>query len=228
MDISLTPSKPTYDLLPQFSGKILVFFMYDVRSTHARKNPEAVINTFILTNDQNSVLIIKINNNHAWPESLKRIQTLSKDIPNIHIICEKFTHDEMKNLIARMDIVISLHRSEGYGLLMVEAMAAAKPVIATGWSGNLDFMTPDCSILIDYTLIPVEDPQHCYDKYNAVWAEPNIIQAAEALRRLLNDPAERKRLGDAARAHITDYLSPEKWKKSLPKSFWDSLSNKDY
>ena len=198
--------------------------MYDVGSIHARKNPEAVIEAFRRANTPQSVLIIKIKNDSVWPKSLHILQTAIKDMPNVHIIREKFTHEEMKNLIARMDIIISLHRSEGYGLLMLEAMAAAKPVIATGWSGNLDFMTPDCAVLIDYTLVPVEDPQHCYDKYNAVWAEPNIIQAAEALKRLLNNPAERKRLGDAARGHITDYLSPEKWKKSLPKSFWGSLS----
>lgn len=223
-DISNTPIIFSKDPFPEFFGKTLVFFMYDIGSCHARKNPEAIIKAFSYINDPNVILIIKIKNASAWPESLEKIKNASNNNRNIHIMQDNLSSEQMRNLIARMDIIISLHRSEGYGLLMLEGMAAGKPVIATGWSGNLDFMTPECSILIDYTLVPVKDEQGIYDKYNAVWAEPNIEQAAKALQFLIDHPEERVRLGQAARAHIEKICSNEAWIKHLPQSFWDSLS----
>jgi glycosyltransferase involved in cell wall biosynthesis len=220
---------PTRDPLPHLSGKTIVFFMYDIRSTHARKNPEAVIKAFKLAahDDPDAALVIKINNSEAWPRSEAILKDLAKDMPNVHFMHEKLSDQDMKNLMARVDIVMSLHRSEGFGLLLAEGMAAAKPVIATGWSANADYMTPESSILIDYKLVPVVDEQHSYDDYDAEWAEPDIGQAAKALRRLLHDPAERARLGQAARKQIMDYLSPENWGKTLPKSFWDHVAPKN-
>jgi hypothetical protein len=228
MDITDVRTSPVIDPLPQFTGRPIVFFMYDVNSVHARKNPEAVIEAFrrSTSGDPHPVLVLKISNDHVWPEAYTRIQQAAAGITNIHIIREKLSGDAMKDLLARVDIVLSLHRSEGFGFLMAEAMAAAKPVIATGWSANLDFMTSDCSILIDYTLVPIKDPQHVYDQYNALWAEPDIDQAAKALRRLLDDPAERQRMGQAARVHITGYMSSDNWFKNLPQSFWDSIAKK--
>ncbi|MDX2027155.1 MAG: glycosyltransferase family 4 protein [Alphaproteobacteria bacterium] len=228
MDVASFPSEPRQDPLPQFKDRTVVFFMYDVRSAHARKNPEAVIKAFqrATQNDPGPVLVIKVNNGDSWPETYERLSRAIDGSPNIHIMSERLSADGMKDLLARVDIVMSLHRSEGFGLLMAEAMAAGKPVIATGWSGNLDFMTPDCSILIDCKLVPVEDPQHAYDRYGAKWAEPDVEQAARALRRLLDDPAERRHIGQAARTHILTYLSKDKWLEDLPKSFWDSLDKK--
>ena len=225
IDVASIPIVPAFDPLPQYAGRLLVFFMYDVRSNHARKNPEAVIEAFRQATIGNlqPVLVIKINNDHAWPESLMRVQQASRGLPNVHIMRDKLSPESMKDLLARMDIVISLHRSEGFGFLMAEGMAAAKPVIATGWSGNTDFMSEECSILIDYSLVPVKDPEHVYDKYNAMWAEPDIAQAATALKRLLVDPAERQRLGRAARAHIMRHCSAQKWLETLPETFWQSL-----
>lgn len=225
IDVLAMPTKPRRDILPQFSGRPLVFFMYDVRSNHARKNPEAVIEAFkrATVGNTNPVLVIKINNDHAQPESLQKVRAATQDMSNVYIMREKLSHEEMNDLLARMDIIISLHRSEGFGFLMAEGMAAGKPVIATGWSGNTDFMTTECSILVDYKLVPVHDPEHVYDKYDAVWAEPNIEQAAKALRDLLGDPTERHRLGLAARAHIEAFASTQNWMTTLPPSFWNSL-----
>jgi len=216
---------PSKDVVPALAGKTIVFFMYDVRSAHARKNPEAVIKAYRLAAEHNPacVLVMKIGSSSAWPESEARLRALAVGCASIHFLQERFSAEDMKNLMARVDIVISLHRSEGFGLLMAEAMASGKPVIATGYSANLDFMTPECAVLVDYTMIDVVDPQHIFDSHNAQWAEPNIDHAAEALRRLIASPEERQRLGKAARAHIADYLSEENWPKFLPPSFWDSL-----
>ena len=225
VDVANVPMQPRQDPLPDYVGRPLVFFMYDVRSNHTRKNPEAVIEAFqqATAGDIHPVLVIKINNDHAWPESLQRVQAATQGMPNALIIRDKLSPTAMQDLIARMDIMISLHRSEGFGFLMAEGMAAAKPVIATGWSGNMDFMTKDCSVLVDARLIPVVDPEHVYDKYNAVWAEPDVGQATVSLRRLLMDVVERQRLGQAARAHVAQIYKPANWMASLPESFWQAL-----
>lgn len=225
LDLDDTPTIPHHDPLPEHAGKIIVFFMFDVRSTYARKNPEAVIEAYrrAVRTDDNSVLIVKVSGAESWPEALTRLRVAAQDRTDIHILQKKFSEDGMRDLLARVDIVMSLHRSEGFGLLMVESMAAAKPVIATGWSGNVDFMNKQCSILIDVTLVPVVDPQNTYNHYGALWAEPDIGQAALALRHLLDNPAERQRLGKAARTHVLDYFSRQNFLRSLPTSFWDSL-----
>lgn len=223
-DVSAVRMTPHHDPLPAYAGKTIVFFTYDVRSLHARKNPEAVIDAFrrAAADNPDALLIVKINNAHTWPEAEARVRQAAEGLTNFVLLKKMFSDDEMQDLMARVDIVMSLHRSEGFGLLMASAMAAAKPVIATGWSANTDFMTPDCSVLVDYNLIPVIDPQHIYDKYDAVWAEPDTIQAAEALRRLLADPALRHQMGQAARRQVETFFSKEAWEKALPPSFWEA------
>jgi glycosyltransferase involved in cell wall biosynthesis len=102
--------------------------------------------------------------------------------------------------------VLSLHRSEGFGLLPAQAMAMGKAVVATGWSANLDFMTPDNGMLVDYTLVPVEDSQGLYR--NGRWADADIQDAAAKLKALIDDPALRERLGAQAARDIAAGLDP--------------------
>jgi glycosyltransferase involved in cell wall biosynthesis len=229
IDVAAIPTAPRHDPLPQFKGRLIVFFMFDVRSTYARKNPDAVIEAFrrATQNDPAPVLVIKVNNADAWPETNNRLMQATAGMNNVHIMHEKLSRADMQDLLARVDIVMSLHHSEGFGFLMAEGMAAGKPVIATGWSGNMDFMAPDCSVPVKYRLVPATDPQHIYDKPGSLWAEPDIDHAASALRRLLDDPAERQRLGKAARAHIEKYMSAANWFTSLPGSFWNTLDDRE-
>ena len=104
------------------------------------------------------------------------------------------------------DAYVSLHRSEGFGLTMAEAMLLGKPTAATAYSGNLDFMTPDNSFLIDYELVPVEAPGVAAPP-GAVWAEPSVAHAAAVLRSIVDDPAAAAEKGRRARAELRERLS---------------------
>jgi glycosyltransferase involved in cell wall biosynthesis len=102
---------------------------------------------------------------------------------------------------------VSTHRSEGFGFGIAEAMRAARPVVATGWSGNMDFMAGEGAVALPYDLVPARDPQRTYDLPGAVWAEPRVPDAAAALSALADDPARRAAMGRAARA-AAEALSP--------------------
>jgi glycosyltransferase involved in cell wall biosynthesis len=100
------------------------------------------------------------------------------------------------------DCYVSLHRAEGYGLTLAEAMAVGRPVIGTAYSGNLEFMTDDTSELVPFEMTRI--PFGCVPyPTTACWAEPDIDVAAQAMRRLASDPAAAARLGARARAHMT-------------------------
>ena len=104
-------------------------------------------------------------------------------------------------LTAACDCYVSLHRAEGYGLVLAESMAAGKPVVATAYSGNLEFMTPETSVLVPYELARI--PLGCAPyPSTAFWAEPDLDAAADAMRRLAGDPAAAATLGATAREHI--------------------------
>ena len=115
----------------------------------------------------------------------------------------------MMGLMAAADIVISLHRSEGFGLVPAQAMALGKPVIATAWSGNLDFMNKRNSALVSYSLVPVDDPDGVFGADGQMWADADIDEATEWLRRLADDRELRRRIGATAAKDVAEQLSPK-------------------
>ncbi len=96
--------------------------------------------------------------------------------------------------------MLSLHRSEGFGLVPAEAMLLGRAVVVTDWSGNTDFTDADTAALVPYRLVPAVDPRGVFQAPGAVWAEADIDAAAAQLRRLADDPAQRAALG--ARAQL--------------------------
>jgi glycosyltransferase involved in cell wall biosynthesis len=108
----------------------------------------------------------------------------------------------VESLIALSDIVISLHRAEGFGLVPAQAMLRGVPVVATAFSGNMDYMDSVSAALVDFCLVPVQDSAQIYEPMKgAVWAEPDVAHAADHLRRLGDDAAARRALGAAGRAY---------------------------
>ncbi len=192
----------------------LAVSLFDFRSSMARKNPEGTIAAFNLAfgSDSSARLIIKTQNGEHAPEALSRLRNLAGD--NVEIVDEVWPYDRVKALIASADVLVSLHRAEGFGLTLAEAMALGTAVIATEGSGNQDFMDNDCARLIPASQIPVEDPQGIYQ--GQTWADPEITVAADALRSLRDDPDLGPRLAIAARNRVAAQLSPEAWFRTLP------------
>jgi glycosyltransferase involved in cell wall biosynthesis len=122
--------------------------------------------------------------------------------PRIRIIETWLPYVDLLRLYASCDVLVSLHRSEGLGLHLMEAMSLGKVVVATGWSGNMDFMAADNSVLIPHELVPTASQHPSYvpevGRDGQVWAEPDVAAAAEALRVLHGDANRRRALGAAA------------------------------
>jgi glycosyltransferase involved in cell wall biosynthesis len=196
--------RPAFDLP---DDKLVVLTAFDVRSGFHRKNPIAAVKAFRLANSGGAaVMVCKAAGVEGAPEAVAALREEIGEAGDVRLMTDWLTGRQMKALIASADIVLSLHRSEGFGLLPAQAMALGKAVVATGWSANLDFMTPDNSALVDYTLVPVEDPQGLYQ--GGRWAEADVHDAAAKLGTLIGDPALRGRLGRQAATDVAAALDP--------------------
>jgi glycosyltransferase involved in cell wall biosynthesis len=173
---------------------------FDMASSFARKNPLAAIDAFrtAFGNDPTARLIVKMSNASVFRQGYNLIKDAARSANNIVVINETLDVTGINALYAEADAVVSLHRSEGFGLILAEAMLRGLPVVATDWSGNVDFLTAKTGIPIRYRLVPAEDAQGTYHHPDMRWAAPDIDAAASALRRLRDDPALRARLGRAA------------------------------
>lgn len=187
----------------------LVLFCFDFFSISARKNPHAVIDAYRRAFGplDGARLVVKTVNGASFPVELAQLQARAEDRPDIAVIDGYARAEVQLELMQTCDCYISLHRAEGYGLTMAEAMALGKPVIATGYSGNLEFMTDDTGILVPYELVAV--PVGCgpYPP-SARWAEADVEAAADALRLLASDTAYARELGRRAREHIESNHGP--------------------
>ena len=193
---------------------VLFVSSFEPRSDPERKNPFAAIAAFKLAfaNDSRANLIIKLNNaTGAGPilaPILAKLKHQCDHDPRIRIIDETLTYADVLALYASCDVFVSLHRSEGLGLGLMEAMALGKPVIATAWAGNMAFMNHTNSCLVRYKLIPVEATLQLYSKHrlasSAMWADPNLDEAAAWMAKLVDDPEMRASLGRRAAMSIVD------------------------
>ncbi len=187
-------------LLPVSPGDFVVLCVYDTLSYPQRKNPLGMVEAFRQAfPDQPGVrLIVKTQNALDGADPLR--QRIWNDLlaaaaadPRIICIDRILARADLDDLIAGADCYLSLHRSEGFGLGMLEAMLAGTPVVCTGYSGNVDFCTPETAWLVDYSLVPLSTGDYAYAGAEHVWAEPDLAHAAALLRNLRDDTAERER-----------------------------------
>jgi glycosyltransferase involved in cell wall biosynthesis len=184
-------------------------FAFDLFSTLERKNPFGLISAFreAFEPGEGPRLLIKTSNGDNRPEELERLRIAALGRPDIEIVDAFVAPERRDALIAGCDCYVSLHRAEGFGLTLAEAMAAGRPTIATGFSGNLDFMTADTSYLIDSRPAPVEAGSDIYPA-GASWREPDLHAATAAMRRVYDDPDAARALGERGREHVRVLLSP--------------------
>jgi glycosyltransferase involved in cell wall biosynthesis len=191
------------------SDAVMFLVTFDFNSSVARKNPLGVIEAFARAfpaGDKQSVLVVKGMNLGRSPAFETDLRQAVQRINGL-IIPEFLSQQDLANLFHACDVYVSMHRSEGFGLGIAEAMALGKPAIATSYSGNCDFMNAVNSCPVGYRLRAVTVRDHVYqaavgDVYieGAAWAEPDIGQAAQWMRLLAGSQAIRKRIGaEAAR-----------------------------
>jgi glycosyltransferase involved in cell wall biosynthesis len=182
----------------------------DVRSALMRKNPAGAIAAFKAGFPEPSgraALTLKLVEPSADPAGVAGLRAAAEGRPDIRFFEARLTDADMAAFMASLDVLVSLHRSEGFGLTIAEAMAVKKPAVATGWSSNLDFTSGAAAeTLVPYTLVPVQDSSGRYEL--GQWAEPDIAAAGALMRRLADDPAFRTRVGEAGPGSIAVLDTP--------------------
>lgn len=206
------------DGAPISGDPLTVLTVADARSSLERKNVLAAVRIFqdALPASFPAELIIKCRNLDLAPDYGQALHLSALEDTRIRLVAGTLSHLEQEQLLDRCDILLSPHRSEGFGVHLAEAMARGKCVIATGWSGNLQFMSQECAALLPYSLVPVDDPTGVYPQMRGtVWAEPDLEAGARALAELAEDAGKRSRMGAAARAAIAERLGTKAYRQAL-------------
>jgi glycosyltransferase involved in cell wall biosynthesis len=203
------PAEPVAPLrLDVPADGFLFLFVFDYLSTIQRKNPVGLIEAFTraFAPGEGPRLLLKTINGPLRPLAEEEVLWAAHGRPDIHVVDRSLSAAQLNGLMAGCDCYVSLHRSEGFGLTMAEAMAIGKPVIGTGYSGNLDFMNADNSYLVEYELGRVGPDCEIYPP-EGTWARPSVEHAAELMRRVVEHPEEAAATGARARADIARELS---------------------
>jgi len=185
-------------------------FVYDYRSVFERKNPVGAVAAFrraFPRGDEDVRLIVKSVNAAIDPPNRERVRLAAANDPRITLMDGYLDRAEKNEMIAACDAYVSLHRSEGFGYTLAEAMALGKPVIGTPWSGPADFMTLSNSYPVGFELVELSAD---FGPYAAgqVWADPDLESAAAAMRQVRANPLEARRRGERASADVAARYSP--------------------
>lgn len=190
-------------------GAVTFLVTFDPLSDIFRKNPSGAVEAFqrAFRSGENVALVIKLNASEQQvhprtEQEILRLGAMASSDRRIRIVAQNLAYADVLALYASADVLVSLHRAEGFGLHLMEAMTLGKPVIATRWSGNMDFMTAENSCLVGFELGPVRAVHPAYaaelGRPEQVWAEPDIDEAAAWMRRLAGDASLRSAVGARA------------------------------
>ncbi|MDD2746873.1 MAG: glycosyltransferase family 4 protein [Acidithiobacillus ferrooxidans] len=196
----LAPDRLAFGLAAE---EFVFLFSFDFHSVSARKNPEGLISAFrkAFKPEDPVRLLLKTISGDAHPEAMEQIQSLIGDA-RVQILDGTLDRMDQIRLMQSCDSFISLHRLEGFGLGLAEAMSLGKPVIATAYGGNTDFMNVGNSLLIPCEMVPLTENKGPYHK-GSLWADPDLDIAVAAMQRLVTDKNLREELGRRAQVDIT-------------------------
>jgi glycosyltransferase involved in cell wall biosynthesis len=185
-------------------------FSWDYCSVFARKNPLGVIEAYTAAfgEEDGAALVLKCINTHFDPVGHRRVREAIAGRRDIVLIDGYLDPGDKDRLMGSCDCYVSLHRSEGLGLTMAEAMFHGKPVIATGYSGNVDFMTSENSYPVSYELVTIGEGAAPYPA-GGTWAEPDVAAASRLLRHVFENPAEAAARGERAAHDIRAHFSAQ-------------------
>jgi len=200
----------------------VVFYNFSISSSYYRKNPEAAIRAFSLAFKEigNARLVFKVQGAAAHPDKMERMQSLAKELgvaDKLVLVTKYLSTVELYSLTAASDVYISLHRGEGFGLGIAEAMSLGVPAVVTGYGAPTEFCTLENSMLVPYVMRdvrPEEVDLPCY-RFVRQWADADVLEAAKSLRRLYEDPGLRGRLGQNARSMVAERFSVAEFRKSM-------------
>jgi glycosyltransferase involved in cell wall biosynthesis len=197
--------------------KFIFLFMFDALSTFERKNPVAIVEAFIEAfgkSNQDVLLVIKFSNSEHYPRQRDQFKVLTVQYPSVYLIDGHLMKEEVNALIYNCDCYVSLHRAEGFGLTMAEAMYFGKPTIATAYSSNTEFMNVGNSFLVKYDLVPITEDIGPYKTGN-IWAEPDIEHAAALMHYVFHNYQQAKLVGATGSHEIQSLLSPQALGKKI-------------
>ena len=204
------------------SGDFAVFFNFSYGSGFYRKNPEGAARAFAeaFSDKPDAKLVFKTSGAKKLPAFAERLKSLINELglANRVIFVDNFLlQDELVALTDAYDAYLSLHRGEGFGIGIAEAMSLGKPVVVTDYSSTTEFCNRDDALPVPYRIEPVPhiDDGRPFYRHVKDWPEPDVHAAATALRRLYDDRAFAKELGERGRRFVADHFSDANFRKSI-------------
>ncbi len=190
--------------------EFLFLYSFDVLSVPERKNPHGLLAAFAEAArgaGRPVRLLLKVNHAEAQPEYVADLRRRAEGLP-VTILVGTLRREALNGLTAACDAYVSLHRSEGLGLPLIEAMYLGKPVIATGYGGVTDFLDDDTGFVVRHRLTALAKAEGPYPA-GAVWAEPDVAHAAALMRALANAPESAAPRIAAALRRVHEIYAPE-------------------
>lgn len=203
-------------------GDFVVFFNFDYASGFDRKNPIGVVEAFAkaFCGRIGTKLVFKTKSSKHYPDECARLRAAVREhgVAGQVVVEDGFIPEaDLYGLTNACDVYLSMHRGEGFGLGIAEAMSLSKPVVVTDYSSTTEFCTQETSFPIPYKMVPLTDAQKKFAYFESVkeWADPDVDAAAEVLKRLYENADLRKRVGERAAKFMREYFSLENFKKTV-------------